>query len=325
MIIPVILAIDVEPDARLVNLRAPEPWGGYEHSQRYFGDLRPRIEALTGAAAHYSWFLRLDPQVVQAYGSATWVVDRYRAHIEEIQQQGDELGVHPHPYRWLDDEGTWLHDFGNQAWVDHCLRVSLDAFAVALRRPCRSMRYGDRWLSTPTVNLAEQLGIRYDLTVEPGAPALPTPMPGERGSGLLPDYYRVPRRPWAPSASDFRRPARARGIRMIPLTSGHLRLGPHPRRQLRRLVANGIRHWRQDTPLSMWRSWPAPNTFDRMLDRALGAQSRPYLAFAIRTDFGVSPRIMDAVDACVRTLLAHPAAPDFRFCTPAEALAVLDR
>ncbi len=324
MLIPVILAIDVEPDARLVNRYAPEPWIGYELSQRYLRDLRPRLEALTGAAAHLSWFLRLDPQVAQSYGSATWVVDRYRDHIEEIQQHGDEIGVHPHAYRWLEDEGTWLNDYGNQAWVDTCLRVSLEAFEAALGRPCRSMRYGDRWMNTPTVNLAEELGICYDLTVEPGAPALPTPMPGERGSAPLPDYYRVPRHPWTPSAEDFRRSAPARRIRMIPLTSGHLRLGLRPRRHLRRLLANGIRHRRQDTPLSMWRSWTGPNTFDRMLDRALAAQSRPYLAFAIRTDFALTPSAFEAVDACVRALLAHPAAENFRFSTPDEALALLD-
>lgn len=324
-IIPVILAIDVEPDVRQVNRTAPEPWVGYEQSQRYLRDLRARIAALTGAAVHFSWFLRLDPQVAQSYGRATWVVDRYRAHIEEIQAQGDEIGVHPHPYRWLDDQGAWLNDLGNQAWVEHCVRTSLEAFAEALRRPCRSMRFGDRWLNTDTVNLAERLGIRHDLTAEPGAPALPAPMPGEPASGPLPDYHRIPRVPWMPCATDFRRPARARGIRLIPLTSGHLRLGLHPRRHLRRILANGLRHRRQDTPLSMWRSWSAPDTFACMLDRALAAQARPYLAFALRTDFGVQRQSAAAVDACLRALLAHPAAPAFRFCTPGEALAILDR
>ena len=35
--IPVIFCIDVEPDPRLVNRFAPEPWAGYEFCQRYFG------------------------------------------------------------------------------------------------------------------------------------------------------------------------------------------------------------------------------------------------------------------------------------------------
>ncbi len=58
---------------------APEPWVGYELTQRYLRELRPRIEALTGAPVRYSWFLRIDHQIAEPYGSATWVVDRYGA------------------------------------------------------------------------------------------------------------------------------------------------------------------------------------------------------------------------------------------------------
>jgi hypothetical protein len=325
--IPVIFCVDVEPDPRQVNRAAREPWDGYEFTQRYVRDLRPRIEALTGAPAHFSWFLRMDPQVAEPYESATWVPDSYREHMDEIQRAGDEIGVHPHPYRWLENERAWLQDFGNQAWVDRCLRVSLEAFATAFRRPCLSMRFGDRWLNTPTVNLAERLGVRFDLTVEPGAPPLPALMAEERTSGSLPGYRRVARFPFAPSPSDFRRRVRrgARAIRLIPLTSGHLRFGMrHPRRYLRRLWQNGARHRRQDTPLSMWRHWPTPDTFDRMLDRALAAQRHPYLAFAIRTDLGVRADLLQAIDVCVNALLAHPARSRFRFSTPAEALAELE-
>ena len=98
----------------------------------------------------------------------------------------------------------------------------------------------------------------------------------------------------------------------------------HPRRYLRRLWQNGVRHRRQDTPLSMWRHWPTPDTFDRMIDRALAAQRHPYLAFAIRSDFGVRSDLLQAVDGCVNALLAHPARSRFRFSTPAEALAELE-
>jgi hypothetical protein len=322
MTIPVILCVDVEPDPRLINHAAPEPWVGYEITQRYLRELRPRIEAVTGAPAHYSWFLRIDPQI-EPYGSGTWIVDRYPDHMDEIQRAGDEIGVHPHAYRWLKNERSWLHDFGNQAWVEHCLTMSLEGFSKALGRTCLSLRYGDRWLNTATLNLAERLGIRFDLTVEPGTLPYATPSVGERASGPLPDYRRVPRVPYTPSPSDFRCADRrdARSIREIPLTSSYFRLGFHPRQYLRRLRANGIRGRRQNRPLYMWESWPAPNTFDQLLDRALAAQRRPYLAFAIRS----RPDIREAIGASVDALLAHPAHSRFRFSTPAEALAELER
>ncbi len=323
MTIPLIFCVDVEPDPRLVNHDDPEPWVGYEITQRYLRELRPRIEAVTGAPVHYSWFLRIDAQIAEPYGTGTWIVNRYPAHIEEIERAGDEIGAHPHAYRWLENERSWLHDFSNQAWVEHCLTMSLEGFAKALGRTCISLRFGDRWLNTKTVNLAERLGIRFDLTVEPGTLPYPTPYPGERASGPLPDYRRVPRVPYSPLLGDFRRAGRREGrtIRLIPLTAGYLRLGFHPRQYLRRMRANGVHGRRQNIPLYMWEPWPAPNTFDRMLDRALAAQRRPYLAFAIRT----CPNIQEVVGPRVDALLAHPARSRFRFSTPAEALAELER
>ena len=321
--VPVILCIDVEPDPRLVSRDAPGPWLGYESTHAAMASLRPRIEAVSRSAVHFNWFLRMDPQIAEPYGSATWIVDRYRSYLEDVEQHGDALGVHPHPFRWLAAEQTWLHDYGNQAWVEECLGMSLESFRRAFGRPCRLLRFGDHWLNTATVNRAERLGVECDLTLEPGAAARDTPMPGEPTTGSFPDYYRVPRAPYVPSETDFRQPRRAPGrtIRMIPLTAGHLRLGARPRAHLRRLRANGLRHWRQSTPLSMWQRWRAPDAFGAMITRALAAQRRPYLALAFRTD--TNAEFVAAVDDCLRALLAHPAASRFMFCTPLEALDIL--
>src|SRR5712692_222548 len=102
--VPVILCVDAEPDPRLVSHDAPEPWVGYEFTQRYLTDLRPRLEDRSEAPARYGWFLRMDPQIAEAYGSATWVVDRYGRHLDEVLRHGDEVGLHPHMYRWLPRE-----------------------------------------------------------------------------------------------------------------------------------------------------------------------------------------------------------------------------
>jgi len=221
------------------------------------------------------------------------------------------------------NERSWLHDFGNQTWVEYCLTMAVDGFTKTLGRTCLSLRYGDRWLNTGTVNLAERLGIRFDLSVEPGTLPCATPGLGERASGPLPDYRRVPRAPYAPSPWDFRRAGQRDGrtLRIIPLTSAYLRLGFHPRQYLRRVRANGVRGRLQNIPLYMWESWPAPNMFDQMLHRALAAQRRPYLAFAIRT----RPDLREAIGPRIDALLTHPASSNFRFSTPAEALAELER
>jgi hypothetical protein len=106
------------------------------------------------------------------------------------------------------------------------------------------------------------------------------------------------------------------------MTAGWLKLGLRVGARLRRLLRNGFEYRQQDTPLSMWRDWPAPNTFDRMLDRALAAQARPYLAFAIRSSTGVDGSF-ERVNSCLQALIEHPQRKRFVFTTPVDAMGAL--
>lgn len=321
--IPVILCVDVEPDPRRVNRSEPEPWTGYEFTFRYLSELRPRIEESTGSAVRYNWFFRMDPQITESYGSPTWAIDRYPAFAEDMIGRGDEVGIHAHEWRWIEEERVWMHDFRDQKWIDHCVGTSLEAFAQAMGRACTSFRFGDRWMNDATVNFLEQHGVLFDLTIEPGAPPMNYPAE-EPARGRLPDYFRVPRIPYEPSRHDFRNPAPtgSRRLRMIPLTSSYLRLGFRPRSHLRRLRKNGLRNYRQSTPLYMWKPWRPPNGFEQMLSRSLDAQADPYLAFAIRSDLTRSDRF-EPVKAALHALLAHPRCREFEFCTPDAATAML--
>ena len=324
MPIPVILCVDVEPDQRPLNHDAPPPWTGYELTQRYMAELRARIERRTGTPAQLNWFLRMDPQVAEAYGSASVLVDRYRGHIDDVTGRGDEVGLHTHAFRWLRDERSWLEDYADDAWVEHCVRSSIDAYAGALGRACTSHRFGGRWVSTAAVNVCERAGIRFDLSIEPGVHDGPVSIVPDVGTGELPDLRRVPRVPYTPSSSEFREQQRApRAIRMVPLTSTYVRRGHRFRGYIKRLVGNRGQ-WRQSEPLAPYRDWEAPDTFDRLLGRALAAQERPYLAFAVRSDFALSKRGLAIVDASLDALLAHRSATDFVFCTPPQALAILE-
>jgi hypothetical protein len=320
--IPVIFGVDVEPDPRLVNRSAPEPWTGFEGVHRILSAMRPRIAEATGSPVRYSWFFRMDPQIAESYGSPGFAVERYPQLVTEMERHGDELGVHPHPYRWRPREQVWTEDYGDSPWVKHCLDMSLEAFRSAVGRSCRAARFGDAWLSTEAVDWLERAGVAFDLTVEPGTPRRRPFQSDERGSGWVPNLCRVPREPYTPSRSDFRRPAASgsREIRVVPLTSGYQEGLPLPHR-LRRLALNGWRYRRQDTPVALWRNWKAPNTFERVLGRALEAQKRPYLAVAARTDSRMASKLPAIFDA----LLSQPDRRRFVFTTPAQAVEMLEQ
>src|SRR6185436_12401483 len=175
-------------------------------SYEYFSELRPRLESATGSPVHFSWFLRMDPQITHVHGSADWVAHRYRWLIEAIEAVGDELGLHVHACKWDDESQDWIADYGNQEWIDHCVRSGFEAFQAALNRPCRSFRFGDHWMNDQTMDLLRSLGACFDLTTEFGAE---TPhLPGESFTGSFPDYSRMPRVPYHPRKGSFTKRSR---------------------------------------------------------------------------------------------------------------------
>jgi hypothetical protein len=219
--IPVVVCIDVEPEGRAIDPDVRADWRGFESACDYFSALRPRLAAATRAPVHFSWFVRMDPQIERVYGSAAWAAIRYADPLRRLELAGDEIGLHTHFWRFDETSRRWLADFADQDWMDRCVETSFAAFRRSLGRPCRSSRVGDRWLNDATIALLERLGARFDLTIEPGAPP---PALAEPFVGPLPDYRGAPREPYRPAPSSFLKPAGAAGreLWMVPLSTGRL-------------------------------------------------------------------------------------------------------
>lgn len=220
--IPIVICIDIEPDERAMEPHTREDWQGFEETWKYFAGLRPSLELATQSPVRFSWFLRMDPQISHVYGSADWAVTRYQEFFAAMRAAGDEIGLHPHAWRWDETHQEWIADFADQKWIEHCVRQSFAEFKNCFRRPCLSVRFGDRWTNNQTVKLFDQLHAKFDLTIEPGRkpPAL-----SESFSGSLPDYSLAPRCHYHPSKSDFLQPGRMlsqRKLWMIPVTTGSL-------------------------------------------------------------------------------------------------------
>ena len=217
--IPVLLCIDIEPQQRAVDRHARRDWIGFPETWEFMESIRPRLAQATHRAAHFNWFLRMDPQISEAYGSADWAVTRYPAIFDGISRAQDELGLHPHAWRFDQEKREWFVDFGDQDWIEKCVTQSFDKFLSTFSRPCRSFRFGDRWLNEGTIDLIERLGARFDLTIEPGRKSEVLP---ERFTGSHPDYSSAPRLPYNPSTRDFLQrgePGSTRELCMIPVST----------------------------------------------------------------------------------------------------------
>jgi hypothetical protein len=322
-LVPVIVCIDVEPDRRDPDRSDPSPWSGFEALHPWLERRRPRLAALTGSPARFSWYFRMDPQVAETYGSPTWAVTRYRRQVDEVRGQGDELGVHPHPFRWDSEAGSWIVDHGSQPWIDHCVRTALAAFREALGSTCRVFRFGDHWMNDATEGLLEELGVRFDLTLEPGTRGMPGLVFAERRTGSIPDLTDAPRHPYRPSRHDFRTPdpSRTEGLWMIPVTTGQLPPGLRRARALYRWITRAGDVSLDALALNLALT---PVLFRAVAAPVLTPPGPSCLVVVLHSRTGKKPRAMANLGENVGYLLAHPLRDRFVFCTPAEALRLLD-
>ena len=215
------MCIDVEPDGFFIDRNRPLPWKGYEGAHQYFSELRPKLEEVTGSPVHFTWAYRLDPQVAETYGLPEWPITNYPKFIEEFLREGDEIALHPHAYRWEKKINNWIEDLGNQEWVNHCVEMGFNCYQKLFNRICESFRFGAYWISTETINLAEQLGAKFDLTVEPGFRLEKRSFHADLYSAPLPNYDHVSREPYRPSKMNFTEPDtnRQKGIWIIPMST----------------------------------------------------------------------------------------------------------
>ena len=96
--IPVVLCIDVEPDPSVWTLGTRPPWRGYDTLDELLGALRPRLSR-HAEAARFSWFLRMDPQIAEAFGTPVWIPETWPGRLEQYRKNGDEIGLHTHAWR----------------------------------------------------------------------------------------------------------------------------------------------------------------------------------------------------------------------------------
>src|SRR5260370_40805269 len=125
--IPVLFCVDIEPDEREVQWAATDPWTGFEKLVLSAPGIREALESATGRPAHFTWLLRMDPQVAEVWGEPGWAAHTYQRELAQLTDAGDELSVHPHNWRWNAPAGRWLSERADEGWVTHCAHMALDS------------------------------------------------------------------------------------------------------------------------------------------------------------------------------------------------------
>jgi len=317
--IPIVWAIDVEPDAA-VPTAAERQWTGFDHLVATIDRLRPQLEARTGAPVRIPWIVRMDPMIESIFGHADHVVREHAKSIDRLASVGDPIGLHVHPFRFDPERSLWYTDHTDVDWARHCIATAVVAYTAAFGCAPTFIRMGGYFLSGPATDAMVDHGLRVDLTSEPGRLAATSDAShGAYATEPSTDFTVFPRRRYRPSSADVSVPATtaadARSVTVVPLTSydTHARLIPRHRALARRLIRRGPKY----TPLNPWRDWPSAQWFWDCAANAAKQVGDDHLAFASRTlaadDVGAVNQ-----DRVLEGLVHHPLAARLRFVDPLD-------
>lgn len=214
--LPVVVTVNLEPDDRVTSNDGTDPWDGVEGTIALVEEWRAgRSDMAVG------WYWRCDPAIEAGYGDAAWALRRWRGQIEQALERGDEVGTHPHYWRWSDELGTFVSDAADDEWKTHCIRSSVDTMRATVGAPARVIMIGDGYVDAASARAIDELGIEVDLTLEPGGAARERMLDTEHTTGTMPDRSCTPPTPFRPSRHDPLRPGRVRLRRhwALPITT----------------------------------------------------------------------------------------------------------
>ncbi len=295
--LPVLLCIDVEPNDRQVAGDPATDWSATPPCLEMLDRFRTSVQQSTGNPVHLNWFLRLDPQIAEAYGSAAYACSRYATQWRDYRAAGDEIGLHVHA--WRRSGRTWTTDHADPEWVRHCAAIGIDSYREHFLETPRSFRFGDRFLNSEVVDLLEREGVSHDLTLEPGHPA--QELTWDRATGLLPDCRHMPRTPYQPCPFNHlqRGSLRHRRLWMVPVSTGR----PRWFRRTRHLNL-GVR----------------PDDMRRVFDNLVANATTTHISWVARTGDFANPTCRSNFFASLAFLMEHPRRSAFRFVRPDELI-----
>lgn len=223
-ILNIIIGCDTDPDRPGFLHDVTEPgksWRGVEQGIPSLKELLSGVKDIVDETPKITWLLRVDEQTKSIYGDYGWVLTNFRTLWEQLESDGDELGWHPHFYKFDSNRGRWYQEALDEVWQIGMLENAYEAYSMALPGRAKSVRMGWDYHNNATMRKLCELGVKVDFSALPG---LKTRPPNEPTDSLnIYDWYISPRRPYFPSEADYRRepcdPEKALGILELPITT----------------------------------------------------------------------------------------------------------
>ncbi|NJD51379.1 MAG: hypothetical protein FIB07_00755 [Candidatus Methanoperedens sp.] len=241
----VIICCDTEPDQPQYGGLdydvhfGKHTWKGIEEGIPEAKEISNSVEDTKGHNAKITWFLRSDDQMKELYGDPAWMVRNFMDKWKSLESEGDEIGWHPHLWRWNESIKSWYPELEDRIWIENCMEEGYKGFPEEFKLTSSRMCWN--FHSNITMNKMDELGLKVDITGMPGQKSI-KPV-NDSPDSLYYDWEITKDPPYFPSQSDYRREAdmneRSLNILEIPLTNFEISLSWQIKRILKRFLRPG--------------------------------------------------------------------------------------
>jgi hypothetical protein len=197
-------------------------WNCLKKSVSEIKGVQNEVKDGNGNTPRVTWFLRSDQQMNDIYTNHAYPVKAFKTIWENRIYEGDEIGWHPHFWRWNTEHGVWYQEMEDHIWMESCLTKGFQSISQ-IWEP-KAVRTGNDFLNDFVISKLNNLGLVTDLSVLPGMKYegdIIDPNLAFRVNKM--DYLKCPTSPYFPSQKDYRIEDKyPLGILEIPSSTFHI-------------------------------------------------------------------------------------------------------
>ena len=205
----IVIGCDTDPDRKgfIENISGEKlSWRGMTEG---IPETKQAVSGFTdsrGKPPVFTWLMRADEQIKILYGDFNGVLEENKDFIRELEKSGDEIGWHPHFYRYNEKHKVWYQELKDIDWQCDVLESAYGSFNRSVPGRPVSVRTGWIYHNNSTLSKLDQLGVKVDFSAAPG---LKTNPPKNRSFPYnIYDWFITGNEPYYPSVNDYRRAAK---------------------------------------------------------------------------------------------------------------------
>jgi hypothetical protein len=225
--LPILIVADVDPDWRIPNgsgtpFKGEFQWRGLTEGVPRMLQRVEEVRDTSGRKVRFTWLLRSDDQVASLLGDGAFLANEFAEFWRQRLAEGDEIGWHPHTWRFSERHRVWYQEQRDVDCVRTCFRDGHRALSRHFR--IRSAKPGWMYHDATTMGIFDELGIEVDLAAVPGV-SFSGMVPGTDLPLRVYDWLDAPQEPYHPSARSYQRPGAGNALRLLEVPNWTFPIG----------------------------------------------------------------------------------------------------